>query len=1508
MDGRQTVPPPSESDDQEPPPKTSQPVATNEQSNPTIVVTSSPIKKKVLMSIDHSKLDAIPDRENGVPDKQQQREEQNDTTHSFLNGSASSSPNLGSSLSNALSDVRSATSQDTNGPANISGPVNGVKDEKDNEPGTPSTSSRKRKRGSPSQNELKNLKEDLTPKLLNPTGDDSALKSRSGRVLKAKALPSTKKRHSSAASSERSLANGSTPAKESKAKAEPTPGKTARPRSSTPAVISPVVIHNPPPLRVVTFPSGTVIKQTRAQTIENRPDKEPGAEFQVGDIIWSKLTGFPFWPALITTDPLEETYAKKDAATDEWSYHVQYFGEETTRGWTKPKNILRFEGRDKFLELIESAKQQAQQQPQTPTTPASGKKGRKGGHRKQQTNKYSIEPSYRKNWEMAVGEAVFASKITKVKDRLEMFTFNYKVVDGNDLKVAAVTSSSAKKRKSETPAASFAKKKKVKRTTSSPEDVYEFDEFEEEETPPIASLHESPLRLKSTRRQGDFNVFKDREMPKLRRENEQLSQTECEAILKQRWEYLGDDQRAIYYVREEDRKDSIKKPPPAKIDEEDDSLNLKPIKRFSFGKSTKKIEPIQPKTPASLRPEKKSTSSKATPSTPSFSTTTSTLSSKKAETKKNDWRVVDKEQLAPVSKDTPVTPTRKSERRAATTPKSPPKQPTPSPSRKSSASSLSSATQVQPAATTGRKTSKQESSDRESQTSEEPAKSSEPSEVSESDITSQSGESEAGDTAEVGKPPVIPEQACFKCIERVEPTTPNGEPDVVTCSGPCLRTFHRECATSPKNPVGSLDAETNTFKCTECSTGKYPCFICSKVELTPEGTDGQSIATVKCSKPECGRFYHIKCLAPLPHATFPSYPHTIKESSGELICPLHACLTCHTEHQEDKVYRTVKKPLLVCLKCPTAFHFSDDCIAAGSNFVASDKFVVCPEHLRKKPINFPTCFACMQGGDLICCERCPAVFHKECLDYSISDDDNTPFICASCIQRKPLRYGDLVWVKYANWRWWPGKITGPMKTPDNIMAQKRETGQFPVMFFGERDEYAWFDKSRVFPYVEGDSTLPQQKGGDRKFKIALQKAKDEFEKYKAERFAALQRKALKPPPYNKIKTNKPIGKVKLKDPDEHDGGQKCDCKPIEQNPCSSDDCSNRSMCYECNDKNCNVGEKCQNRRFQKKQYVKSKRFNTLNKGWALRAGEDIEKGRFVIEYVGEVIDEDECQRRLKEKVEKGDPCFYFLTIDKDRIIDAGPSGNDARFMNHSCDANCEMRKWTVNGQTRIGLFAVRNIGNGEELTFNYNLETRGDEKTACHCGADICSGFIGVRPKMKSAPPTQATSKGVKGGKGKNGTASTSRRRSQKSTPARRRSIQKNHDDFCFQCGSGGELVLCDQKDCPRSYHKECVNLPVVPKQRWICPWHHCDAENCGKPSTQLCSDCPASLCDEHKSTIQYVTKENGKLQCPDHEDASAPEVAKEKDVESKSTVEENEVDMIQNDSDKMDLGADDVL
>lgn len=131
-------------------------------------------------------------------------------------------------------------------------------------------------------------------------------------------------------------------------------------------------------------------------------------------------------------------------------------------------------------------------------------------------------------------------------------------------------------------------------------------------------------------------------------------------------------------------------------------------------------------------------------------------------------------------------------------------------------------------------------------------------------------------------------------------------------------------------------------------------------------------------------------------------------------------------------------------------------------------------------------------------------------------------------------------------------------------------------------------------------------------------------------------------------------------------------------------------------------------------------------------------GDFVIEYVGELIDQEEFLQRLKYKQDAKDESYYFLTLDNNRVIDAGPKGNLARFMNHSCQPNCETQKWTVLGDTRVGLFALTDIPAMTELTFNYQLECAQDtanesikRQQPCHCAAPNCAGFIGAKPKNK---------------------------------------------------------------------------------------------------------------------------------------------------------------------------------
>lgn len=65
--------------------------------------------------------------------------------------------------------------------------------------------------------------------------------------------------------------------------------------------------------------------------------------------------------------------------------------------------------------------------------------------------------------------------------------------------------------------------------------------------------------------------------------------------------------------------------------------------------------------------------------------------------------------------------------------------------------------------------------------------------------------------------------------------------------------------------------------------------------------------------------------------------------------------------------------------------------------------------------------------------------------------------------------------------------------------------------------------------------------------------------------------------------------------------------------------------------------------------------------------------------------------------------FYFLTIGEDVIIDASKYGNTSRFINHSCNPNCHIEKWNVNGEIRVGIFTSKMVPKGTEFTIDYQF-------------------------------------------------------------------------------------------------------------------------------------------------------------------------------------------------------------
>ena len=130
-------------------------------------------------------------------------------------------------------------------------------------------------------------------------------------------------------------------------------------------------------------------------------------------------------------------------------------------------------------------------------------------------------------------------------------------------------------------------------------------------------------------------------------------------------------------------------------------------------------------------------------------------------------------------------------------------------------------------------------------------------------------------------------------------------------------------------------------------------------------------------------------------------------------------------------------------------------------------------------------------------------------------------------------------------------------------------------------------------------------------------------------------------------------------------------------------------------------------------------------GNGVYAARDIPKGARIVEYLGERISHAQADARYEEKGQDDGHTFLFVVSSK-VVIDAGVDGNDARFINHSCDPNCE----TVIEGGRVFIEAVRDIRKGEELGYEYGLtwESTDDPDElanyACRCGAARCRGSM----------------------------------------------------------------------------------------------------------------------------------------------------------------------------------------
>lgn len=180
-------------------------------------------------------------------------------------------------------------------------------------------------------------------------------------------------------------------------------------------------------------------------------------------------------------------------------------------------------------------------------------------------------------------------------------------------------------------------------------------------------------------------------------------------------------------------------------------------------------------------------------------------------------------------------------------------------------------------------------------------------------------------------------------------------------------------------------------------------------------------------------------------------------------------------------------------------------------------------------------------------------------------------------------------------------------------------------------------------------------------------------------------------------------------------------------------CINRVTSVECVEGHCHCGSHCQNQRFQRRQYASVLVIKTEKKGYGLRADSPLSAQDFIYEYIGEVIDESAFRARMIEYDTRNFKHFYFMMLKGDSFIDATERGSLARFCNHSCRPNAYVDKWMVGGKLRMGIFAKRAILQGEEITFDYNVDRYGAESQPCYCGESNCVKFMGGKTQTDAA-------------------------------------------------------------------------------------------------------------------------------------------------------------------------------
>ena len=143
-------------------------------------------------------------------------------------------------------------------------------------------------------------------------------------------------------------------------------------------------------------------------------------------------------------------------------------------------------------------------------------------------------------------------------------------------------------------------------------------------------------------------------------------------------------------------------------------------------------------------------------------------------------------------------------------------------------------------------------------------------------------------------------------------------------------------------------------------------------------------------------------------------------------------------------------------------------------------------------------------------------------------------------------------------------------------------------------------------------------------------------------------------------------------------------------------------------------------------------------GTGVFAARDLPAGKVLMKYQGRLMTHAQADRLYDGTLDTGHT--FLFTLNERYILDGNVGGNSSRFVNHSCEPNCQAvlveDPYGDRKRDRIVIESLRAIAAGEELTYDYGitLEVRHTARLkriwACRCGKPSCTGTL-LKPKKR---------------------------------------------------------------------------------------------------------------------------------------------------------------------------------